>query len=420
MHPHSADKVSSSESTCNENVTNCKIHSVVYIAPFGLGQKTTVWARILPLAQELARREINTTILIPPWDTTAHAGLRWNDGGASIDNVRLDGGPAAILGRLLRRVQRLKPDIIHIVKPTAYAGAMQSLLWTIPALGSANSKIVLDIDDWEQAWAELNGRSLFVRRIITGQENWGLTHAHGITAASQWLVEQVNQKAQNKIPTCYLPNGVAPTADDDTTQAYDDTAWGTPTDSPGVLFFTRFIEVTPDWLATFATTLLESKPTATLHIAGSGVLPALEHDFKQAFTTPTIQAYIEQNRIRWEGHVRIDALRRLYESCACAVFPAQETPLQQAKCSVRLATTLLHGIPTVATAVGEQTHYGEAGGVKLLAPHAAPEAYAQAVMEILAEPEPRLSAQRAARPHLLQQYNWRTLGKRLLDFYQSL
>jgi hypothetical protein len=65
-------------------------------------------------------------------------------------------------------------------------------------------------------------------------------------------------------------------------------------------------------------------------------------------------------------------LPSLYPHIGCAIFPAQPTVLQQAKCSVRLATTLLSGVPVVASAVGEQAAYGAEGAANLVPAGALP------------------------------------------------
>ncbi|MEX1019456.1 MAG: glycosyltransferase family 4 protein [Litorilinea sp.] len=397
------------------------LQRITFVAPFGLGQKTTVWARILPLAQYLHRQGLEVEILIPPWDTPAHSGLIWSDGGVRIENVRLAGGPPAIFGRMVRRLQRRPAQIVHIVKPVAYAGGIQTLLWHLGKALGIHPRIVLDIDDWEQDWARLNGRSGPVQRLISWQENWGHTHAHGITAASQWLVDQV-QRRNPALPICYLPNGLAQTPSTSPTRAAADDApvhYPTP-ESAQILFFSRFMEISPAWLADFCTTIFDHHPTATLQVAGAGIHPQLETDFKTAFQSHAAQSELDISRIQWLGHIRLDDLGPLYESSVCAIFPAQPTPLQQAKCSVRLATTLLHGVPVIASAVGEQRAYGQAGNIQLLAPDATPQAFAQAVLELLQDPDTQRTRQRAAHASLLAQYNWSALGARLYEFYGTL
>ena len=67
--------------------------------------------------------------------------------------------------------------------------------------------ILLDIDDWEQAWGPINGYPATTARFLAWQEEWGIRHADGITAASRWLVERAKAYTP-ETPVLYLPNGV--------------------------------------------------------------------------------------------------------------------------------------------------------------------------------------------------------------------
>jgi len=94
--------------------------------------------------------------------------------------------------------------------------------------------------------------------------------------------------------------------------------------------------------------------------------------------------------------------------------------LQQAKCSVRVATTLLAGVPVVASAVGEQSAYGGGGAARLVSADAPPQLFAAIVNEVLAMPAQQQSLSGHARQHLLQRYGWETLGAQLHDFYRQI
>ena len=120
---------------------------IVFVAPFGLRQKSTVWARTLPLARQLCRHGHCVTILIPPWDSPVDAGQSWCDDGVRIVNVGLAGGLPCVLWRMWRQLQRCQPAVVHIVKPRAHAGLVQWLLWQRRRWAGGNPRIVLDIDD---------------------------------------------------------------------------------------------------------------------------------------------------------------------------------------------------------------------------------------------------------------------------------
>jgi len=213
---------------------------ITFIAPFGLRQKTTVWARTLPLARFLAAQGHTVMGIIPPWDSPEDARKGWVDQGVQVVNVSLAGGLPAITARMMNEVDTFQPQIIHIVKPRAHAGLVQWLLWQRRRVLGTRQRILLDVDDWEQAWAAINHYPPLVARFLAWQEEWGIRHADGITAASHWLVERV-QHYTPQTPVCYLPNGV--TAPDDCQLPESPVASlekGVATEQ--VLFFSRYVE----------------------------------------------------------------------------------------------------------------------------------------------------------------------------------
>ena len=122
--------------------------NITYVAPFGLGQKTTVWARTLPMAKEVVSRGHRATIVVPPWDTPADSNTRLEKNGVRIIQVEMSGGLPLIWRRLLGEIERIDPDIIHIVKPRAYAGLVQWWRWHRRKMANRQTPaILLDIDD---------------------------------------------------------------------------------------------------------------------------------------------------------------------------------------------------------------------------------------------------------------------------------
>ena len=426
--------------------------TIIFVAPFGVGQKATVWARTLPLAKELAARGHRATILIPPWDTPQDAGRAWVDDGVEIVNVTLRGGLLPTVWRLLHEIDLREPDVVHIVKPRAHAGLVQWWLWrnplpssprwgegpilrwpsrsSLPMMGRAGEgsdpgpsrrpirpRLFLDADDWEQAWSPINSYPWPVAKLLAWQEEWGLRHADGITTASRWLQERVHEYAPD-IPTCYLPNGVdvesirAPAANAINKNIVSENAVSEQS-TPTVLWFTRFIEISPAWMATCWRALRQAVPSATLLVAGTPVQPGLDMPFRAALG----EVDGGGSQILWRGYVPTAELPRLYGSATCAIYPAAAVPLSQAKCSVKLATTLLHGVPVVASAVGEQAHYGANGAAQLVPAEASPEMFARAVADLLADAEAQRDMIERARQHLRDQYRWSELGVQLERFY---
>ncbi len=380
---------------------------VCFVAPFGLRQKTTIWARTLPLARQLIARGWAATILIPPWDSPQDSGKRWVEDGVELVNVALGGGTLAVVRRLLHEIDRIQPAIVHVVKPRAHAGLVQWWLWQRRKLGTTHPALILDTDDWEQAWAPVNGYAPLMARFLAWQEEWGIRHTDGISAASRWLVDRI-QAAAPRIPRLYLPNGVAPPVP-------GDLRWQ-PQDQRDVLFFSRFVEVSPAWLALFAQALHSLAPGARLLIAGTPVQPGIDDAFRRALAAIAPDAA----PVEWLGYVQRADLAAIYARAGCAIFPADAVPLQQAKCSVRLATTLLAGMPVVASAVGEQAAYGADGAARLVVAGAPPITFAAAVAAVLAAPAEQAALSRHAHARLLQRYDWTLLAAQLDTFYGQI
>jgi glycosyltransferase involved in cell wall biosynthesis len=401
---------------------------ISFVAPFGLGQKTTVWARTLPLARELVRHGWQVNILIPPWDTPSDASKCWVDQGVELINVALTGGVVGTVARLLRLIDQQQPQIVHIIKPRAHAGLVHWWLWqrrrarpsSVRSLRSPvfpfpsplsplhSPLLLLDIDDWEQAWTPINRYPWPLARFLAWQEEWGIRHADGITAASRWLEERANHYAP-KTPILYLPNGV-----DLPEEVLPSTAAAS---APRLLFFTRFVEVEPEWLALFWQTFHAQQPTARLLVAGEPFQPSHAAHFRAAMQhIPATAA----DQVEWLGYVPTSQLPALYATIHCAIFPARPIPLLQAKCSVKLATTLLYGAPVVASAVGEQAVYGAEGAARLVDPAATPAEFAAAVLTLLREPTHQANMVHCAHQRLAQLYQWSGLGKQLITFYQQV
>ena len=392
--------------------------NIVFVAPFGLGQKTTVWARTLPLAQELVRAGHRGTIVIPPWDTPDDAGVTATREGVDLINVSLTGGLLPTLRRMVRIIQEREPEIVHVVKPRAHAGLIQWWLWQRRRLTGRGPRLLLDIDDWEQAWASINHYTPPVARFLAWQEEWGIRHADGITTASRWLTDRAREYAP-ATPQCYVPNGVSVVPNRVPHQAThsDHATLDSGAVAYTILYYTRFVEISPQWLTDFWRAMRASEPDARLHVAGSALIAGRERAFQHHLAAADADA---SAAVTWHGFVDGPTQEALYAAADCAIFPARTEPLQEAKCSVRLATTLLHGVPVVASAVGEQASYGGGGAAQLLPADATPAEFAADVLALLRNPAQAQAMTARARDHLHNQYAWDILGHKLVEFYADI
>jgi len=169
--------------------------NIVFIGPFGLRPKATMSIRAVPLAKGLAARGHRVTILIPPWDDPERAGQTWEEDGVQVVNVPLPQGifrlpllfHILLMQTLIVRALSLQPDIVHFFKPKAYAGLAHIGLWWQRRLSRTSAQLVVDTDDWEQAWNEALPYSTLQKKFFAWQEQWGLHHADTVTVVSRIL-----------------------------------------------------------------------------------------------------------------------------------------------------------------------------------------------------------------------------------------
>ena len=169
----------------------------------------------------------------------------------------------------------------------------------------------------------------------------------------------------------------------------------------------------PGWLPSGRQCGRRCRPRAS-SVAGTPIQPELDTPFRAAL------AMSAANHVEWLGYVNQAQQADLYAQTACAIFPAAPVALQQAKCSVRLATTLLAGTPVVASAVGEQANYGADGAAVLVPAAASPGEFAAEIIKVLRNPSQQHELSAAGIPRLRERYAWPRLGGTLDEFYGSL
>ena len=375
---------------------------IAFVAPFGMGQKTTVWARTLPLAAGLALRAHDVRVVVPPWDSPRESGTVLLHKQVEVTRVSIQGGLLPTLGRMQWRVREFRPEIVHIVKPRAFAGLTQVLeLLQREALG-AGPVVLLDADDWEQAWTPALKAPAWLARFLAWQEEWGFRRCDGITAASQWLWRRA-QICAPRVPRLYLPNGADP-ADAPVASRRRDAA-------PTVLWATRFAETSPAWMAACWTALKASVPACRLWIVGSSIEPHWDRPFRQALA----DAGADPAAVQWLGFVPRAELKALYARAHCVIAPARASAENLAKCSVKLLDSVRFGTRCVASDVGEQARFRAWPNVTLVEPTADAAAFAAAVAAALRPPAASAAA-RGARNALP---TWPELAAHLERFYRQ-
>lgn len=376
---------------------------IVFVAPFGMGQKTTVWARILPLATQLVLDVHKVQLVVPPWDCPEEGGTVLHHQGVPIHRVSIRGGLGPTLLRMQRHIQAFRADVIHIVKPRAHAGLCQFLaVWQRRLTLGTRPLLLLDADDWEQAWTPQLRAGPVPARFLAWQEEWGLRHCDGVTVASQWLWRRVQAYAP-RVPRLYLPNGSDPQEQ------------GRASVSPArpvILWITRFVETTPAWMADFWTALRKGLPGCRLWVVGAPIQTGLDLAFRNALQADT-QGALD---IEWMGYVERDRLKDLYARASCTIAPARESAANLAKCSVRMLDSVHFGLHCIASRVGEQTRFGQLPHVSLVSSTATAAEFAAAVARAV-----RRQGQ-MPQPYAHQDIvpAWSMLAHHLAQFYRHL
>jgi glycosyltransferase involved in cell wall biosynthesis len=398
--------------------------NVVMIGPFGLQPKATVSMRALPMAKALAARGHSVTLLIPPWDHPADAGREWEEDGVRIVNVPLPPRlplffHGALALRLVRRVLALHPDVIHCFKPKAYAGLVHFVLWWLRRLHlvgarlPAGLKLVVDEDDWEQAWNDVGSYSRAQRSVFAWQERWGLTHADAVVVASRELVRLVAEIGIPSGRVFYVPNGVRPLPRgglDCRPQAVR-MLWELD-DALVVLLYTRFVEFTLKRVVEMLRRVVAQEPRAKLLIVGEGLFS------EEAELDDLLTAAGLADHAVFTSWVESDRLADYFAAADVAIFPYDDTLINRTKCSVKLTDLLAAGLPVVADAVGQNAEYIADGESGLLVPPEDDAVFADAVLHLLADADLRARLGAGAAHRMQERFAWQNLVAEVERAYQ--
>jgi glycosyltransferase involved in cell wall biosynthesis len=406
--------------------------NIVFIGPFGLQPKSTMSRRALPLARALVSRGHIVTILIPPWEDVERAGQCWEDGGVQVVNVPLPSSfPGLFQLRLTRnlvtRALALKPDVIHFFKPKAYAGLAHLALWWLRRAGANDLRLVVDADDWEQAWNDQLSYSGAQKRMFAWQERWGLRHADAVTVASLALEEMVKAHClADRSNVYYAPNGF-PTGVLTATEVqvvdrllagygtvYDHEAHQASSDlrlrwrlgqAPVILLYTRFTEFRMERIVSLVGLVVRRLPEARWVIVGQGL-----HGEERLLAGLLARAGLEEYT-RFTGWQPADQLPAYFELAAVAAFPCDDTLINRTKCSVKAIDLLAAGLPVVADTVGQNCEYIHSDISGVLVPAEDDSAFAEALVELLQAPAKRYNLGRAAARRIREKYDWSKLSQ---------
>ncbi len=415
---------------------------IVFVGPFGLQPKGTMSVRALPLAKALVARGHTVTMLIPPWDDPERSRQRWTTDGVAVVNLPL---PPPIAGffeveltrRLVIAALQLQPEVVHCFKPKAFAGLTHVALWSWRKVTRFLKtykvcKLVVDADDWEQAWNQISPYSALQKRFFTWQEEWGLRQADAVTTASRALTQLVYQERGDKNARCgfairnvsatdyksvasaeeitqkifYLPNGYQAntvTADSSAVEAIRQ-QWQLG-DAPTILLYSRFWEFRLSRVVKLVQTVATQCPTARWLMVGRG-LQGEDETLRTMLAEANLSHYV-----RFVGWVAAEQSPAYFQAADIAIHPYDDTLINRTKCSVKLIDLLSAGLPVVADGVGQNGEYIQNGVSGMLVTAEDDGAFGEAIIQLLQQPELRRAMGLAARQYIKANFSWSQLAQ---------
>lgn len=375
------------------------------LGTFGLRPKGTLSARALGLASVLQPAGWRVQLATTPWDNPRDAGQQWCQDGVMVRNTRAT-HPALwpfAVGQLRRWVRRSDAGLVHLFKPKGFGDLAARLL-------RANYPVVVDMDDWEGdgGWNQLGDYGRTQRRLFDWQERSWPPQADAVTVASRELERRALDLGAPAERVHYLPNGlsrrrVAELRADPAGRAPARAALGLG-DGPLILLYTRFVEFDPALIAPFLFHVLQTQPAARLIVVGGSSSGTAEAVVRRGARQAGIA-----DHIHWLGWIAPDDLPTIAAASDIAIHPFADTPINRAKCSVKLLELMASGLPVVSTQVGENNTFIEDGRSGLLATRCDSRELAQLALDLLADPAWARHIGHTARDRVEADFLWETL-----------
>ena len=348
---------------------------IVLLGSFALQPKGTVSQRALPLGRALVRRGHEVWLLVPPYDQPAHAGHSFRDSGVQVEQLTTRWGPIGWASALARRATALQPEVIHAFKPTGPAAAAAVLL-------ARRYPVVLDLDDWEGwgGFASSGAYPLPVAALLDLQERLTPRLVHHLTCASRTLVWRARRRGTPRQRVHYLPNCADPAALVEVAPA--DVAHfrqhARAGEAPIVLSLGHVpLRHDLDLAAAALLPLAQAAIPFVWAIVGDGPgLAALQRQLPPLLAT----------RTRFLGRLTRGELSAALAASRLLLVPARDTPINRAKCAMKVVDALAAGLPVVAPDLGQHREYVRPGQTGMLTPPNDLPALTAAVRHLLADP----------------------------------
>ncbi len=365
-------------------------------------------SRALPLAEALSG-DHQLKIFMPPWQTPEKEDRTWQEGEVEIRYVALGGGVPVVTGRLLREVISWKPDVVHAFKPKAYSGLVS---WWIWRFYRRRIRLVIDTDDWEGSggWNERAPYTLFQKKFFGWQEDWGLTHNHAVTVASQTLQSLVWAKGVPAERVYYLPNGSC--IEGINKKGANQREQLGLVDRPVLLLYSRLFEFDIDRLIRILSRVHSSLPDLAVLAVGMSLY---------AEDAAVLRDRLEEaglaDAVFDLGWLEEKDLPGVLSSADLGLYLMDDTLLNRTKCPVKLADMLSLGVPVVAEDVGQVPEYVRHRQTGLLYNSGDIAAIADGVIEILTDENERKVLSTAAAAHIKERFSWRQLANTAIEAY---
>ncbi len=352
------------------------------IGPFAFQPKATVRARTFPMAQALAARGHQVSLLLAPYDNPAEGGQCCERDGVQIRSLAMGRAgsltPLRAAWQLASLARRERPDVVHVFKPVGYAALAGMFLRLISRL-----PLVTDTDDWEGTggWNSVNPYPWHWKRFFDLQERWLPRHSSAVTVASRTLETQVWGMGVPPERVFYVPNCPAPEflarrgAVGAEAGARVRARLGVG-DAP-LAVYVGHITLGDDLdLALRAwKRVVECIPTARLLIVGAGgglarlraLAAELELEGTVLFTG-------------WVAHGVVPAYLRAAD---VAIYPYRDSLINRAKCSIKILEYMAMGKAIVTGRVGQNLEYIEHGRSGLLVAPGDVDEFAEGVITLL-------------------------------------
>ncbi len=375
---------------------------LTYICGFAWEPKGTVRARAFPLAEEMARRGHDVTLIIAPYDNRAYSGVQFVSNGVRVVNLEIKSREFPAMVRLafdlVKKVYEGGPDLVHVFKPKGFSGL--AAMW----LQRRKVPVVLDCDDWEGwgGWNDVKDYPWLLKSFIDMQEKWLIRRSAAITVASQTLLDRALSLGKKADQVFYIPNGPTTKQLELSTRLLREHAgvhkekFGFD-DAPLILYAGHYDPADDVMFFCRSVARVAARKRVSVIFVGDGPeLPTVRSFFA---SRPEVSAH-------FLGTLPYDEYAERVTTADVCAFPYPDTPVYRAKCSARVIDYMLYGKAVITTSVGQNPEYivNEVSG--LLTPPGDEIKFEHALLRLVEDAELRRRLGSNARARILRNFRW--------------